>query len=105
MRRAARIDNSHAEIYRTLHQCGITVVDVSKLPGFCDMIVLFRGKAHFIEAKTEEYASKKDIMPVSRWQLLTAPELAFYRKCQDAGVPYHIVFNADECLRVIGATE
>ena len=103
MRRAAKVDNSHAEIYRTLHQCGITVVDVSKLPNLCDMMVLFRGRAHFIEAKTAQYASVHERQ--NRHALLTRGERLFAERCEQNGIPYHIVFNADECLRAIGAAE
>lgn len=103
MRRAARTDNSHAEIYRTLHQCGITVVDVSKLPNFCDALVLFRGQTHHVEIKTVDYASKA--AQVDRWQLLTEGERRHAEMCEAAGVPYHIVFDADEALAAIGATE
>jgi len=102
MRRAARIDNSHAEIYRTLHQCGITVIDISKLPNMCDMLVLFRGQAHFVEAKTAQYASAHERR--DRQALLTRGERLFAERCIANGVPYHIVFDADEALAAIGAT-
>lgn len=53
MRRAARIDGTHAEVVETLRKCGWTVHDTSRLGGgFPDVVASRAGIVRLVEIKT-----------------------------------------------------
>ena len=48
---ARRVDDNHKEIMETYRKCGASVKDVSKLPGFCDIVVGYRQQNFLVEVK------------------------------------------------------
>ena len=103
MRTAAKKDTSHKEIEFVLNQLGIASLDCSQLKNAFDFMVFFRGETYLFEAKTRDYASKANQQPENRVNLLTAGERDCYDLIWSAGVAYHIVFDANEVLEIIGA--
>ena len=48
---ARRADENHKEIMDTYRTCGASVKDVSRLPGFCDLVVGYCDQNFLIEVK------------------------------------------------------
>lgn len=51
MRTAARTDSNHAEISNCFKAFGFSVKDVSRLKGFCDIVVAKNGRTYLVEIK------------------------------------------------------
>ena len=95
MRRAARVDDNHAEIIRALLAVGATVVDTSAVGAGCpDLLVGYRGVNFLIEIKD-------GAKPKSARQLTQAQESWFALWRGRAAV----VIDVDEALAVVGAAE
>jgi hypothetical protein len=54
MRRASRVDSTHAEVRDALRECGYRVLDTSKYPEFVDFLVRRHHKIYLVEAKTAQ---------------------------------------------------
>ena len=91
-RRAAKKDNNHKDIARTLTDVGCEVFDLSSLPGACDVLVGYRGKLTILEIK--QPASRND---------LTDLEQKMIARLRRVGAPVFVVCDADEALKAVGA--
>ena len=67
---ARRVDENHKEIMDTYRTCGASVKDVSRLPGFCDLVVGYCDQNFLIEVKDGKKAKSR--------QALTNPEKTFH---------------------------
>ena len=58
------------------------------LPGAADLLIVVDGKAHFLELKSPDGVQ-------------SASQRTFQQDCRNNGVPYEIVFNLPEALKVL----
>jgi hypothetical protein len=87
LRTASRVDGNQALIVRTLRAVGASVLHVHQLKNCFDILVGYRGRTFLMEIK----ATEKD--------KLTPGEAEFKANWQ--GSPYHIVYTADQAIRII----
>lgn len=96
MRRAAKVDDNHAEIRAAFRALGAEVVDCSHVgEGFPDLLVGWRGRVLLVEVKD---GSK----PV-RLQKLTPAQTVFHAGWERVGCKVHVVTNEAEAFALLGA--
>jgi Holliday junction resolvase len=96
MRRAAKVDDNHAEIRAAFRSLGAEVVDCSHVgDGFPDLLVGWRGRVLMVEVKD----SRKP--PSAR--KLTPAQTVFHVEWQRVGCKVHVITNVDEALALLGA--
>jgi len=94
----ARKDGNHSEIERVLRTIpGLVIEDCSAIgpraiPGWPDLMLLWRGAVYCIEIKT------------GPGEPLTAGEEQLHARWRSAGVRVHVVWTADQVLRLLGFT-
>lgn len=98
MRRAARVDDNHAEILDAVRSLGAMVVDTSAVgSGFPDAIIGWRGRLIWIEIKD---GAKR---PSAR--KLTPSQCVFHAEWARINCPVHVVETVSDALRLLGARE
>jgi Holliday junction resolvase len=61
VRRAARLDSTHAAIVNTLKACGWSVVSTARMgKGFPDLVIQRRGQTYLVEVKAGKGKLTKD---------------------------------------------
>lgn len=86
MRRAAKVDDNHAEIRDAARKLGAYWHDTFQLKGFCDGMMVFRGETIAVEVKDGSKPPSK--------RRLTQDEETFRDDWTKAGGTYEIV----ECV-------
>lgn len=84
---ARRVDENHKEIMDTYRLCGATVKDVSRLPGFCDLVVGYCDMNFLIEVKDGKKTQSR--------QKLTNAEAKFHA---DWNGQITIIRSSDEAM-------
>lgn len=87
MRTVARVDANQAEIVSALRQVGAYVLHLHQLKNCFDILVGYRGRTFLMEIK----ATEKD--------QLTPGEAKFREDWR--GSPYHVVYTADQAIKII----
>ena len=87
LRTASRVDGNQALIVRQLRAVGASVLHVHQLKNCFDILVGYRGRTFLMEIK----ATEKD--------KLTPGEAEFRDTWR--GSTYHIVYTADQAIRII----
>lgn len=97
MRRAAKVDSNQASIVEVLRQVGAKVQPIHTVGKGCpDTLVAFRGQWFVIEIKDGDKVKSR--------RILTPDEQRWHDEFGESA-PVHIVNDADEALKVIGAIE
>lgn len=97
-RRAARVDDNHAEILAAVRSLGALVVDTSAVgSGFPDAIIGWRGRLIWIEIKNSARP------PSAR--KLTPSQCVFHAEWARINCPVQIVETVSDALRLLGARE
>ena len=74
MRYARRVDANHKAIMDIYRVYGATVIDVSRLPGFCDLVVGYLKQNFLVEVKdgakfkSQQKLTKKEAEFHANWQ-------------------------------------
>ena len=97
MKRAARIDENQNEIVKGLRSFGATVLILSQIKNAFDILVGFRGKLFIMEIKNPK-------MPLSK-RGLTDGEDKCRRDFENVGVPYYVVLDIEQAIKIIDIEE
>ena len=97
----AKKDLNQPDIEAALGDVGAAVLSVHQVKEAFDMVVGFRGQLYLMEVKNPEYRPKRKLAE----SMLTSGEAKCKATFEAVGCRYHIVFSADEALKVIGAIE
>lgn len=96
MRRAARTDENHEEIVKTLRAAGATVQSLAAVgQGVPDLLVGFRGQTLLIEVKDAKQPPSK--------RRLTEDQIRWHGAWR--GGPLAVVDGIDAALRVLGVVK
>lgn len=94
MRYAARVDDNHADIVKSLQRIGVYVVDCSHVgEGFPDLMCFYRARVTLIEIKDGE-------KPPSR-RKLTPAQTIFHAEVMAKGCKVHVVESVDDAIRLL----
>ncbi len=91
--RADRRDANEKPLLRIARQCGAWLIKQPPGAGF-DYLMIYRGGIYIIEFKD---GSKP---PSAR--KLTASEQELKEQCEARNVPYHVIENEEEFLKLLG---
>lgn len=95
MRRIAKVDSNQASIVNIMRAVGAKVQPIHTLGnGVPDLLIAFRGQWFVVEVKDGDKAASR--------RLLTPDEQRWHDEFNRAA-PVHVVNNADDALRAIGA--
>lgn len=81
---ARKVDRNHAAIRSALRFFGWTVLDVSALPGFVDLVCVRRRVTEFVEVK-------------DRKGKLTAAQVRLHAELANAGVTVKVIRSVEDC--------
>ena len=96
MRHAARVDDNHSEIVKTLQRIGVYVVDCSHVgQGFPDLMCFFRGQVTLVEIKDGEKSASR--------RKLTPAQTIFHAEALAKGCKVHVVENVDQAIRLLSS--
>lgn len=84
-RYSTRKDRNHKELLSHAESLGFEVKDVSKVPNFCDLILMRSGFVFFVEIKDGEKTASKT--------KLTKGEGSFKVSCERAGCSHVIAYS------------
>jgi hypothetical protein len=87
LRVASRVDRNQASIVRAMRAVGASVLHTHQLKNAFDLLVGYRKRTFLMEIKFSEQDE------------LTTGESEFHRTWQ--GTPVHIVYTADQAIRII----
>ena len=111
MRRAAKKDLNQDEIVTVLRNSGAAVLFTHQLKNAFDILVGYEGVLYMFEIKNPDYLPKKFFkmnFDEQRQYLienkLEAGELDCLRTFEKVGVMYHIIWNPQQALDILGIT-
>lgn len=88
MRRAAKVDATHADIVRAFRTCGAFVLDLSRVGCGCpDLLIVHQGVIAFVEVKT----------PTTR-KRFTAAQRDFQQQCSG---PYGVACSIEDVPQIL----
>lgn len=94
---AQRRDSNEPEIIESLEKLGAIVKQMDKSAGF-DLLVFFNKNIHIVEVKNTNGKIKTRDKLI---KLLTNNEYNTMIIIESSGVPYNIVTNIDEALKIV----
>ena len=90
--RAQRRDNNESALVRLARQVGAKVIYMQAGQG-CDFLLLSPGKISIIEVKDGRKSPSE--------RRLTADEMELALTCQTLHIPYHVILNEGDLMRVL----
>lgn len=112
MRTKSRVDKNQPQIVKGLRRVGAVVIHCHELKkDTFDLLVGFRGTLFVLEVKNPEdypksfYTSNKYEKNAYLEKRLTEEERTCQKKLNSVNIPYHIVYDLNSALEVIGALQ